>query len=126
MVYRKKKKFFKKKKMNYKRKRRIFRPIKNGFPQVMFTKLKWTANVNVTGATATNKAYYLNSLYDPGGSIWGTQPMLFDQLAAIYSSYKVYACKVMIRINNEGTVPVKFAIYADTLGNNPSSFLEAT
>lgn len=94
--YQRKKKVYKKKR-NYKRKNRIFRtPRKFGFPQVMYTKITWTANVGISQTAASIRTYYLNSLYDPGASLWGTQPMLYDQLSAIYTRYKVYATKVNI------------------------------
>lgn len=40
-------------------------------------------------ATLTSFYYWQTSLYDPRGSVGGHQPLYFDQLAAIYSRYRV-------------------------------------
>jgi len=40
----------------------------------------------------------LNSLYDPDVTFTGHQPLLFDQMAALYSNYCVYDAKVMVSV----------------------------
>lgn len=51
---------------------------KYGFPNAIYTKLVWTTSVNLTSGTLAERQVNLNSLYDPGSSLWSTQPMMFD------------------------------------------------
>lgn len=91
----KKKKFYRKKKF-YKKKKyvKMYKKPPTGFPNKMYCKLNYSTETSYTTGTLSHRTYCINSLYDPGQSLFGTQPMLFDQLAAIYRRYKVHACKV--------------------------------
>ena len=77
----------------------------NGFAQSTRTKLKYVDHITLD-ASPTNVVghhFVLNSLQDPNFTGIGHQPMGFDQYAAIYSHYRVYAVKWKITVNKEAT-----------------------
>lgn len=65
------------------------------------TKLNFTINASIgsVAGAMTPIQYRLNSLYDPEVALGGGQPMYFDQLAAIYSRYRVWNCKVSLCVH---------------------------
>lgn len=69
--------------------RSVQRPI-NGMPPVFKTKLCFERLVNLAPAATFYTAYaYLNSAFDPAGSITNGQAAFFDEIAAIYDKYCV-------------------------------------
>lgn len=71
----------KKKKTNRRRYRRRFRIHKKiGFSPVMFTKMMWTHQANLTTGTFSDIVFLANSINDPGNTISASQPMLHDQI----------------------------------------------
>lgn len=70
----------------------------NGFPEVLRTTLRYQDVYSLQSATgsADQRIFRLNSLYDPDYSGGGHQPLYFDQLAAIYSSYRVRYSKLHV------------------------------
>lgn len=68
-------------------------------PRMMCT-LKYQDNLTLTISALSyqEKIYRTNSLYDPDQSGSGHQPYGFDQLAAIYNRYRVYAMSWRISI----------------------------
>lgn len=69
-----------------------------GIPKQMLVKFKVTSLTAATIATSglLDNEYHLNSLYNPNV---GVQPYYFDQLTPLYQRYRVYGCKVTIRIS---------------------------
>jgi hypothetical protein len=52
----------------------------------------------------------INSLYDPDRTGTGFQPTYFDQLSEIYGRYRVYGCKVDIKVfNPQSSNPLWFS-----------------
>lgn len=73
----------------------LFRPI--GIPDTYRCKLRYTQNVGVTTATAIgNQIFRLNSLQDPDLTGGGHQPTFYDQLTALYKTYRVDSAKITI------------------------------
>lgn len=67
-----------------------------GFPDRVKTKLHYCDVVQLA-ASAGNPAIYqfrMNDLFDPDYTGTGHQPQWFDQLAAVYSNYKVLGSKI--------------------------------
>lgn len=104
----------------FKRKMRPTRTISRQFmPDRHFTKLRYTQLINAADSFRGDGYYNFldfrgNSLFDPDASLGGGQPLAFDQLAAIYNKYKVYASKITLKVqslNNTGTVPYYLAVY---------------
>lgn len=79
------------KRVTYRNKSRVPRKVFNGIPATYRTKLHY---VDVLTSTTTAGSYtywiYQSSLFDPYYAAGGHQPYYFDQLAAIYSNYRVY------------------------------------
>lgn len=61
-------------------------------------KLKYVSTFSMStgaaGIMGTQQTMSLNSLFDPDQTGVGHQPYGFDQLAALYNRYRVFACKV--------------------------------
>lgn len=63
-----------------------------GFPDRYACKLKYTSTDTLSGTgSTTQKVFRINSLFDPDLSGVGSQPLNFDQLAAVYNKYLVTA-----------------------------------
>lgn len=80
----------------------VSRPIRSttAFPQHVFLKLNYveTRLVNLAAGADNTYVYSLNSLYDPNVTGTGHQPLSFDQWSNMYSSYRVYGCRVIVRM----------------------------
>jgi hypothetical protein len=72
---------------------------KVGFPNEIFTRLIYEDRVALSFSVAgfDTWSFAMNGLYDPDLDATGHQPRFFDQYAAVYRGYRVYAAKVMIR-----------------------------
>lgn len=66
----------------------------------LITRMKYTDNVTISTLPTVTSSYEfrLNSVYDPNYTGSGHQPYGFDQLAALYSRYRVFATKWIIQI----------------------------
>lgn len=76
-------------------------------PDRYFTKLRYSEYRTVDDALTGvgymgNQNITANSLYDPDAEVGGLQPYGFDQLAVLYSSYRVHACKIKVKIHGVG------------------------
>jgi len=73
-----------------------------GPPPHQFAKLNY-AKINtftVAPATIDARAWNINSLYDPDASfLLGIQPYFFDQYSLMYNLYRVFGCKVTVRLS---------------------------
>lgn len=65
-------------------------------------------NIALSGGIPNDFIFRLNSLFDPEYTLAGHQPLYFDQLAAIYSKYRVfktsYVIKMIMQSDNANTV----------------------
>lgn len=99
------------------------------FPMVRNCKLVYGVDIPLTTTTFTGYRLRLGSLYDPDLTGTGHQPRGFDELAAIYSRYRVYGCAVkitsVISSGVAGTAYLCVQPYPLNSTSNPSSFLEA-
>lgn len=69
-----------------------------GLPESVLIKHKYTGlHSTSTTTTANSVRYRLNGLYDPLYDVGGHQPYYFDQMAALYYRYTVYAAKVIVK-----------------------------
>lgn len=88
----------KKGKKRPKRYQRKVNPVKSLLPARFFTKLKYVSD-QIGSTTTTSMGYYqfrANSLFDPDYTGTGHQPMGFDNLAALYSDYRVNAVHIKV------------------------------
>lgn len=84
-----------------------------GFPSQIFVKLPYDDLYPGTTSSAFQFIRYQSSLYDPDHALLGHQPRYFDQWAAIYNKYQVFAMKYEIDIINTGTSAMASAISWD-------------
>lgn len=75
------------------------------WPERVFTKLKYLELLifTSTAGAVDDNVYKANSLFDPNSSGVGTQPMGLDQLAVLYSRYRVFGSKITLRCTQIGT-----------------------
>lgn len=108
-----KKKLYRKRKM-FRGRKKYFRK-KNfkisGIPWKSYYKLNYSENIPITTGVMNFYNWRLNSVYDPNFTGTGGQPLWHDQLAAIYTSYKVNGCKFKIMATNLGTQPVRMCVF---------------
>lgn len=66
-----------------------------------FAKLAYgrITTANVSAGALLTESFTINGLYDPEVAIGGNQPLYFDQYMAMYKNYRVYACKVIVRMS---------------------------
>lgn len=84
----------------YKRKSRTV-PRTPGPPKYQSVKLRYTHLylANVLPGNVATQVYRLNSLFDPDYSGVGYQPYYHDQYSALYDNYRVYGCKVYVKVS---------------------------
>ncbi len=77
---------------------------RNPFPARNRVRLTYCEVYSLTPSASTLSSvyYYQTSLYDPRGSVGGHQPLYFDQLAAIYSRYRVIGVDYNISVSTAG------------------------
>lgn len=81
--------------------------------QHLSTKLKAAYNISVAPATYYyNHLFNLNSMFDPDRTSAGTnkQPLGFDELAAFFKEYQVYAVKIRARYIGTSDTPVMIGL----------------
>lgn len=93
----------------------------SNIPDKLLTKLKYSQNVILTGTGLAVAVFRGNSLFDPDLTGVGHQPKGFDQWAALYTRYKVYAGSVRIIINNNDSQPNVFACIPSVDPSTPYS-----
>lgn len=68
-----------------------------GFPNRMFTKMRYVENFNSNLAAWTNPYFFRgNSIADPNFTGIGHQPRSHDEWATVYGRYRVTSCKMEI------------------------------
>lgn len=95
-------------------------------PSYQFVKLNYSytgAEMALATFTVNRVVYRLNGMFDPDLTGAGHQPYYYDQWSAMYQNYKVYGCKVVVRVamHSGGTKPAYLALWA-----NPSSDITIT
>ncbi len=97
-----------------------------GMPDRMEVDLAYNVNARVNpGAVAYSDTLFdLNNLYDPERTGTGHQPREFDQLAALYLYYRVYAAKVEVEVRQRASHGIRAVIVADNSGTalTPSTY----
>ncbi len=115
--YRPKRRFNRRRRRTFRRKRAprmSYNKLGTISPDSLFVKLKYTESINKTGVGQTH-ILSMNSLFDPNTTGVGTQPLGFDQYAALYGHYQVMGCRLKVRaINNSTTVNSLIAMYPST------------
>lgn len=69
--------------------------------------------------------YRGNSIYDPYQPVGGGQPMGRDQLATLYNSYRVHACKIKLTVTSNTGTPMRFGIIPNTSSTVFTTVLDA-
>lgn len=80
-------------------------PLVNGFPEKMYTKLRYVDFYAITssaGSTA-KQLMNINSTYDPDQSGVGHQPLYRDTYASIYDQYAVVKATARVTFNSNAT-----------------------
>lgn len=72
-----------------------------GFPASLRMRHRWVTFITLTSTAGSLATYRFscNGLYDPDVTSAGTQPLYFDQLAAIYNHYTVEKSKITVQGN---------------------------
>lgn len=124
---------YKKKRGTFKKKRRTFKkklPMMKGIPNRLFAKLNYVESTTDSVAAASTKYYqYHSSLFDPYYGVGGHQCMYFDQYAAMYRFYTVYAIGYDIHIQtltstSDNAIIATYSNSDGTVYNTVSSMLE--
>lgn len=86
------------------------------FPNEVFVRLKYADTFNVQSAVASLSHHAIrgNGMFDPDQSLGGHQPRGYDQYAAIYNNYMVYASKVSYVIANSDSTTAKGIVLHQT------------
>lgn len=71
-----------------------------GFPNQYFCKLSYTETHPISAVQTYRRLFRGNSAYDPEWAAGGHQPMYFDELAAVYNRYTVYASAITCTVLN--------------------------
>lgn len=84
------------------RKNNVVTTVPNGIAQRYRCATLWTlSSVYVVNAASVAEIYIQSSTNDPGGSIAASQPFYRDQLASLYTRYRVKAMKVYLTMSNQ-------------------------
>lgn len=78
-----------------------------GFPKQLVIKHKYVDhNLAITSTTGSMGTYVFscNGLFDPNITATGSQPLYFDQLAAIYQHYNVIGSRIKFKVQIPGQV----------------------
>lgn len=74
---------------------------------LMKSTMRYSATKDLSGGGSIDSTAFelwrMNSLYDPDHALLGHQPRGFDQLAALYSVYRVIRATVIVRFSNSST-----------------------
>lgn len=76
----------------------LYRGLSSAFPAQIYTKLVYNDFIDLSGGANPYQTYTfrLNSIYDPDYTGVGHQPMLRDELSAIYNRYQVTGCSAKV------------------------------
>jgi len=97
----------------------MYRPVKGkfgmqAFPKQLFNTIRYVDVVSIPQVTGSGRwQFSCNGCYDPNITGTGTQPMYFDQLAAIYNHYTVLKSKAKFTFYSNSNTPVCYTVYID-------------
>lgn len=80
--------------------------------------------INAASTLLGTYGYRLNGLFDPDFTGTGIQPLYFDQMAALYSKYRVYAVDVIVEMSNETeetNMSIVVPSIANSIGTSPAA-----
>lgn len=103
-----------------------YTPVKWGFPQRLYIKLRYVENVAATSTTGSfaTYAWRANGLFDPNRTGTGHQPMYYDNCAAIWDHFTVlksYA-KITVTPLTQNTTAYGFCAWLDDDNTPPTTF----
>lgn len=105
-----------------KRKRIYTASIGTHLPFRFFNTFKWVGQTTYTDAIKSSKAFALNSIFDPGQAIFGSQPDLYDQMANMYNKYAVMSFKVVCDfVNNSASENAIVQIHFSKVSTAPNN-----
>lgn len=95
--------------------RQVVSGVHQALPDVMTVTLSWEfeGTVSFTADTVTDFVYSQNNAFDPGSALAATQPMYFDQWAALYERYEVMDCSTRFML-----YPTQFRGVSGTTGTD--------
>lgn len=94
-----------------------------GFPKKLHVRHRYTVQNSISSGAP--QQFSCNGMYDPGLSLFGGQPLYFDQVAAIYNHYTVFASRCHIEFLNEDQLAVPIALYIAPSTTPATSYLQA-
>ncbi len=77
----------------------------NGLPDQLYTTLSYTQQFQLSADPGLQQ-FRGNGMFDPDFSGVGHQPFYFDQLAAVYDRYQVFASSIYIQFHNNQANPI--------------------
>lgn len=54
---------------------------------------------NISAGALLTETFCINGMFDPEVALGGNQPLYFDQFMAMYRNYRVFACKVIVKLS---------------------------
>lgn len=113
---------------------RVSRPLRQrtvvntgqGFPKQIVMTHKYSDTIKITSTTSViqNYLFSCNGMYDPDITGTGHQPMLFDQMTALYNHYCVIGSRIKIKVvpSSSFTKAVHCGIYInDNTSSSPAN-----
>lgn len=110
--------------------RQILRKPKNFLPPTRRVRMRYVDHfsLNPPAGGITSLYWTLNGLWDPYPPVGGHQPMGFDQITELYTTYSVIRTTYQVQMTSTPNVPALWAVYlsTDTTAppNNWSTFQE--
>lgn len=93
------------------------------FPDRVIVRLPYVNTANVSsGLTLYDQVWNLNSIYDPDQTNAGHQPRGFDQWAAIYNRYRVFAVSGILTVRQRAV----HGISVNLIPNNQTTSMNGT
>lgn len=86
-----------------------------GFPKKLRFRHKFSYMTSISSSSSAVGTLQLscNSIWDPQQSIFGGQPLYFDQLSAIYDHYTCFKSHMTLRLMNIETYPAVVVLYIE-------------
>lgn len=89
--------------------------------KLMYTTITTSGVDPIAASSSYTHQWRLNSLFDPDYTSTGYQPYFHDQYSAMYEKYRVYACKVEMRLSVNSASTDVFAANAILAPSNDFS-----
>lgn len=95
-----------------------------GFPRKLHVRHRIVFNYRLTAGVPL--VYSCNGMYDPELSILGHQPLYFDQLAAIYAHYTVFASTIKVDMVALNVIATPVTVYISPNPTPVTNYFQAT